>query len=433
MKTTILGLIALGAQVALSVPHGKSTLHISVPRTKKSIGGAHNKAHDKRSPWRQANRLDPNVQYPPATTTFTAVTTVTDSAAVVWVDQNNNVIYTEFLSSPTPLAPVVPPAPEDAPSPAPSSSPPFSSVGPPPASTAVPSPDAGQDRVAPAPSPPADTNDSSQVQPSGNQGAGTQSTSGGGGYGICYDMMADNGQCRSAEQMDQELAFIKGQGFGVARTYDIGCDVGSFVQAAANNGMKVVVGINQVGNVAGDIQTLIGKVNGNWGAVHTVNVGNEVVNNGGSPDSVVSALGTARGLLQGAGYTGNVVAIDTFNQHVSHPAICAASDYCAANAHAFFDPQTSPDNAGKFVMNAYEQISKIANGKKVVITESGWAKQGAAEGASVPGVSQQQQAIASLKSAFSSMQDSLYLFQAYDANYKFPGSRGVETSFGIFV
>jgi exo-beta-1,3-glucanase (GH17 family) len=406
--------------------------NLLLPSLTRQPGGSHNKAHGKRGSWRQANRLIPGANYPPATTTFTTVTTVTDPAAVVWVDQHGKVIYTEFKSAPLPTDLPDLPIPQDAA--APTTNPPVPASNPPPAPAAASSQDDGQGEAVPAAAPPADANanTNAQTQPEGNSGASTDSTSVGGGYGICYDMMADNGQCRTADQMNQELSFIKSQGFGVARTYDIGCDVGAFAQAAANNGMKVIVGINHINNVAGDIETLSSKIGGNWGAVHTVNVGNEVVNNGGSAAAVVEAIGTARSILQSKGFTGNVVAIDTFNQHIAYPAICAASDYCAANAHAFFDPQTAPDGAGDFVKNAYDSISKIANGKKVVITESGWAKSGAVEGASVPGVTQQQQAISSLKNAFAGMQDALYLFQAYDAKYKAPGSRGVETSFGIF-
>ena len=370
--------------------------------------------------------MNPNNFWETATTTFTTITTVTDPAAVVWVDQNNNVIYTEFKTTATD-APAPGPtrvAAQDAP-PAPPSPPPA-----PPSSRpeAAPAPQA----PAPAPSNPAPANDQNVQPQNGGQGANAQSGSYGGGYGICYDLMASSGACRSPDQMNSELGFLKSQGFGLVRSYDIGCDVGGFVTAAGNNGLKVIVGINLINNVAGDIQKLIGKVNGNWGSVHTVNVGNEIVNNGGSADAVVAAINQARPMLQNAGYSGNVVAVDTFNQHVSFPAICGASDYCAANAHAFFDPQTSAPDAGQWVKNAHDQIQKIANGKKVVITESGWAKSGATEGASVPGVSQQQQAVSSLKQDFSGNQDELYLFQAYDATYKAAGARGVETSFGIF-
>ena len=395
--------------------------------------GAHDRAHGRREAARRANGFNANNNLVTATTTFTTITTVTDPAAVVWVDHNNKVIYTEFKSKPTPAPEAAPareaPAAPANPAPAPPSPQPEAPVAPAPAADPAPAPVP----AAPAQPNPAPANDqNAQPQNGGGDNANTQSPSYGGGYGICYDLMATSG-CRSTGQMNSELGFLKSQGFGMARSYDIGCDVGGFVSAAGNNGMSVIIGINLINNVVNDINTLISKVGGNWGPVHTVNVGNEIVNSGlGSADQVAGAVNQARGILRGAGYKGNVVAVDTFNQHTSFPAICAASDYCAANAHAFFDPQTSAPNAGQFVKNAHDQVARIANGKKVVITESGWAKSGAAEGASVPGVAQQQQAVASLKQAFSGNQDELYLFQAYDATYKAPGSRGVETSFGIY-
>ena len=310
------------------------------------------------------------------------------------------------------------------------------------AAAAPPDPPVSQPQAAPAPAPapvappaepaPAREAPAESSPVAQNADANTESTSSGAGYGICYDLMASTGSCRTPDQMNKELGFLKSQGFGLARSYDIGCDVGGFVTAAKNNGMQVIVGINLINNVQGDVNKLISMIGTNWGPVHTVNIGNEIVNNGGSADAVAGAVNQGRALLRSAGYQGSVVAVDTFNQHLSFPAICAASDYCAANAHAFFDPQTSAPNAGEWVKNAHDQIKSIANGKKVVITESGWAKQGATEGASVPGKAQQDQAVSSLKQAFSGNPDELYLFQAYDATYKTAGSRGVETSFGIF-
>jgi exo-beta-1,3-glucanase (GH17 family) len=363
-----------------------------------------------------------------ATATFTAHTTVTDPAAVVWVDQNNNVIYTEFKTKSTPPPAASPQIMAAVPSPPPA-------VGAPVAAPAALStaPEAAPAREAPNAAPVQASNNHEQPQAAAQAGNAQQPTIGGGGYGICYDLMAAAGSCRTYDQMKGELSSIKSQGFGLARTYDIGCDVGAFVKAAGEVGMRVMIGINSINNVDADIGKLIQLVNGNWGPVHTVNVGNEVVNQGrGSAGQVVAAINQARGKLQGAGYSGNVVAVDTFNQHISFPEICRASDYCAANAHAFFDPQTSPGSAGDFVLRAQQQIADKVGGKKVVITESGWPKSGAAEGASVPGVSQQQQAISSLKSAFASKPDELYIFQAYDATYKDPGARGVETSWGVF-
>ena len=101
MKSTLLALVALGAQVALSIPHGNSQFpSLTSLHTNPSLGG-HKRAHGKRNPQR-AQKFGQNGDWWTSTTTFTTVTTVTDPAAVVWVDQYNNIISTEYKSQPTP-------------------------------------------------------------------------------------------------------------------------------------------------------------------------------------------------------------------------------------------------------------------------------------------------------------------------------------------
>lgn len=234
--------------------------------------------------------------------------------------------------------------------------------------------------------------------------------------------------------MDSEFGFLKSQGFTKVRVYDIGCPLGDVAAAASAQGLALIAGINTVSNVAGDIDKLIGMFQGNWAAVDTIVVGNEVVNgNPGLAGVVVAAIATARAQLSAAGYKGYVVTVDTFIAHQNHPSLCEASDYCAVNAHAFFDPNTVAGAAGDFVLGtAIGMVQKIANGKTIVITESGWPHAGSPNGKAIPSPQNQQDAISSLKAKVFGSGFGLFLFQAYDATYKQPGTLGVEQFFGIY-
>lgn len=222
------------------------------------------------------------------------------------------------------------------------------------------------------------------------------------------------------------------QGFSKVRVYDIGCDVGAAVAAAAVSGIQLIAGLNTISNVAADVGTLVSMINGNWGPVDTIVIGNEVVNHGGDPGAVVAALAVARPILAAAGFTKSIVTVDTFVAHLNHPELCLNSDYCAVNAHAFFDPNTSADEAGSFVTTAIASIGSNAGGKRVIVTESGWPYQGEPNGNAIPSLENQRAAITSLKSAFAGNPGDLFLFQSYDATYKVPGYLGVEQFFGIF-
>ena len=264
---------------------------------------------------------------------------------------------------------------------------------------------------------------------SGNTGSSSDRSS---GFGICYDLIDDQSQCKSQDTVNSDVGFFASQGYKMIRTYDIGCNVGYVVSAAAQQGMKVYAGINDVSDVSGDVGKLISYLNGNWGAVDTVVVGNEQVNNGIAPATVIGAINQARGMLQAAGYTGNVVTVDVYTQIINNPSLCAASDFCAANAHGYFDTDLQAGDAGQWLMSTYNDIQNIANGKSIVITESGWPHAGSPNGAAVASTGDQQSAIASLKSAFANMPENLFLFEAFDASYKSAGSMGIEQSFGIY-
>ena len=251
--------------------------------------------------------------------------------------------------------------------------------------------------------------------------------------GICYDMIDNSAQCKSQATASTDFAFLKSQGYGIVHIYGIGCPVGDFISAASQNGLQLLIGINQIANIGSDLGKLISMVNGQWSVIHTVYIGNELVNSGTtSADAVAGAVTQARGTLQAAGYSGNVVTIDTFNVIESNSVICSTSDYCAANAHAYFDPNTAAENAGNFVMNAYNAVKSANSGKNVIITESGWPYQGDCNGLACPSVDNQKAAMNSIMNSFGGMPGNVFMFQAYDAGYKQPGSKGVEQYFGIY-
>lgn len=255
-----------------------------------------------------------------------------------------------------------------------------------------------------------------------------------GGYGLAYDLMADNGACRTAEQISSDVAQLAGEGYSLLRTYDVGCDVGALAAACQQSGLKLFAGINSVSNVQGDLSKLIGMVSQYWDVIDTINIGNEQVNSGAaSASQVVSAIGQGRSMLQGAGMPSSVkvVTVDTFVAIIANPELCTASDYCAANAHAFFDGNVGPAGAGDFVKRMQQQVSNAAGGKYTRITESGWPSCGNGQGQAVAGKSQQGQAVSSLRQAFSGDASDLIEFQSTNAVYKAPGPNGAEQCWGI--
>ncbi|KAL1953468.1 hypothetical protein VTO42DRAFT_2782 [Malbranchea cinnamomea] len=135
------------------------------------------------------------------------------------------------------------------------------------------------------------------------------------------------------------------------------------INAAKLHKKKLFVGIFDLQNLKNDLRILTNSVGTSWDWMTTVSIGNELVNSGkNSVKDVVQAINSARTTLREAGYTGPVVTVDTFNAIIAHPELCHASDFCAANCHAFFDPNTPASEARFFVKKQAQRVS-AASGK----------------------------------------------------------------------
>ncbi len=397
MKLSIVSTVAL-SMAAAAVPHGR------------------------RHQYQHANRSDVVVHV------VTEVATQTAPMAMVYVDQAGAPQYTSWRNDgnghhqPTYGQPE--PTTSSAPSAAPSSSTPESSGAPVSSealassrSAAPPSYSTPDSSASSAPAPTA------SAPPYGGAGAGVS------GYAISYAPYESNGDCKTADQINSDFGDFSG--YSMVRIYGTDCgQVPGVLKAAASKEMKVFAGVYDISSVESETQTLIDAARSNWDIIDTISIGNEVVKNGGSASDVVSAVKTARSMLQAAGYTGKVVTVDTFTAIIDNPELCEVSDFAAANCHAFFNADITADGAGKYVASQAQLVKGACGGKDVMITESGWPSAGDPNGCAVPSPANQKAAIDSLRSAFSS---NIVLFSAFNDAWKdnFDGSFNTEQFWGI--
>lgn len=262
----------------------------------------------------------------------------------------------------------------------------------------------------------------------------TETSSGnfdGGAKGITYSPYSDDGGCKSSSEIASDIAKLSA--FEIIRIYGVDCNQAEAVLSSIGSNQKVFAGIFDVANIQSGIETLASAVNNNggWGKIHTVSIGNELVNAGSaSPSQIKNYMSTARSALSSAGYTGPVVSVDTFIAVINNPELCDYSDYMAVNAHAFFDGHYTADQAGEWVLQQIQRVYTACGGSKsVFITETGWPSQGSANGAAVPSSDNQKAAVASIKKVCG---DAVTLFTAFNDYWKAPGSFGCEQYWGIF-
>ncbi|KAJ5138526.1 Glycoside hydrolase superfamily [Penicillium bovifimosum] len=241
-------------------------------------------------------------------------------------------------------------------------------------------------------------------------------------FGISYSPYKADRTCKNQEEVDSDLSRLASYTF--IRIYGTDCDQTKTVTTAARrHNMHVFAGIYDLTDFPSSLSAFSEAITDpsgkkDWSIFHTIAIGNELVNAGtNSPDEVASAVQTARSVLRAQGYEGPVVTVDTFSVLLDHPQLCEASDYCAANCHAFFDATQRPDGAGKYVLEQARSISKAA-GKRTVITESGWPHAGDANGVAVPSKHGQRVAIESLRRSFDHRRGDLVLFTAFDDLWK---------------
>lgn len=259
-------------------------------------------------------------------------------------------------------------------------------------------------------------------------------------YGISYSAYRDNGTCKSQPEVDADLDRIP-LAYNLVRIYGVDCNQVALLKSSLErrwnqdrrpqngntNDMHMFAGIYDLSDLQGSLNTIIAAAAGDWSTFDTISIGNELVNTGqNSPADVVNAVNTARTTLRAAGYQGPVVTVDTFDQLIAYPELCQASDYCAANCHAFFDATQTAADAGKYVREQAEKVTAAANSgqgrreqhppKRTVITESGWPYAGQPNGAAIPSLQNQRTAILSLMSEFAG--GDLILFSAFDDKWK---------------
>jgi len=225
------------------------------------------------------------------------------------------------------------------------------------------------------------------------------------------------------------------QGYSVVRIYGTDCNqVSLAVQYASQYGMKIFASIYDLSSVASEAQVIISAVNGNWGIIDTISVGNEDVNNGVPISTVASAMAQAQSVLSAAGFNGNLVHVDTQNAFESNPSMCTpsvAGSYIAANTHPFFNPQTPAEQGASFVSTQIGLLESCAAGVggRVRVTETGWPKQGDSDGAAVPSKANQDIVVSGIK-ALSNAQDTIFL-SSFDDTWKDPGPYNCEQYWGI--
>lgn len=331
---------------------------------------------------------DTTVTYP--TVTSYPAGTYTQPEVVTTVTETNTVIYCPF-DIPTPstseviAVPTTYPVEETTPAPAP-------------APTTYP-----VDTPKPAPT---TTKSTPKPYPTGGPGKTPSQGTPGQPWAVSYTPYetSASGGCKTQAQIMSDIAAIAAAGVKNIRVYSTDCGTLEYVGSACEaQGIKMILGIyvDEPGCNAHNpsVQEQISAIKawGQWDHVTLIAVGNEAVLHGYcTPSELAGLISTTKSQLSYTGPYSTAETVNIWQQSDFASAICPEVDFVGANAHAFFNTETTADQAGEFVKGQLDIIDNICQGKEGRIMETGWPAAGKALGMAVPGVAQQAAAVKSI-------------------------------------
>jgi exo-beta-1,3-glucanase (GH17 family) len=152
-------------------------------------------------------------------------------------------------------------------------------------------------------------------------------------------------------------------------------------QIANENGLKTLVGAwlgTDEEKNRREIDNVIAVARA--GHADIVAVGNEVLLRGDlSEDALIDYINHVKKAAPNA----RVGYVDAYFEFVDHPRVTAACDVILANCYPFWEG-CSADYALLYMKDMYRRAVAVADGKPVIISETGWPNIGTATGAAIP-------------------------------------------------
>ena len=225
---------------------------------------------------------------------------------------------------------------------------------------------------------------------------------------------------------------IASKGFTSVRVYSTDCNTLEFVGSACRaHGLKLILGIfisdTGISGASEQVTDIVAWAQ--FDLVEMVVIGNEAVyNNYCSAEELSVFIASVKQQFSAAGYTGPCTTTEPLSIWQSDSGTLLEScDVVAANLYAFFNAETSCDQAGVFIQSEISILEGLSGGKEVYVMESGWPSAGSCNGAACPGVSEQATAIKSIQDTVGAQ----IIFFAYENEaWKAPGDLGVEQHWG---
>ncbi|MBT8423101.1 MAG: glycosyl hydrolase [Gammaproteobacteria bacterium] len=164
------------------------------------------------------------------------------------------------------------------------------------------------------------------------------------------------------------------------------------------------------------------------GHVDILAVGNEVLLRGDlTEDQLLDYMQRAK---QGAPDV-DVGYVDAYFKFVDHPRVTEACDVVLANCYPFWEGYPT-QHALVYMKAMYHRAVAAANGKKVIISETGWPNVGTAEGEAVPSYEAALKYFVDTYQWAEAENIDIYYFSAFDETWKVAAEGDVGAYWGLW-
>jgi glucan 1,3-beta-glucosidase len=165
------------------------------------------------------------------------------------------------------------------------------------------------------------------------------------------------------------------------RTYGTQNGLEKIPLLAKQRGLKVMVGIFLSGDIlVNNAQVAKGIEIGNAGNADMLIVGGEVLyNNFLTPSQLIGYINQVKDACP----TIPVTTADVHRMLIEHPDVVNACDFVFPNIYPYYEGQPV-ECAMQWFDQAYESLLPVANGKEIIISETGWKTSGPIVGEAIP-------------------------------------------------
>ena len=198
---------------------------------------------------------------------------------------------------------------------------------------------------------------------------------------------------------------------------------------AVESGLKTMVGIWLDDDREHNEEELANAIEiGKAGHADILAVGNEVLLRGDlSEDELIDHIERVQQAVPGVavGY------VDAYFKFVAHPRVTDACDVILANCYPFWEGCPA-EHSLLYMKEMYRHAVRAANGKKVIISETGWPNLGTAEDGAVPSV---ENAIKYFINAYQWAEEEgieIFYFSSFDESWKVGAEGDVGAYWGLW-